>query len=94
MNGLRLLSAVSVFCISIYLVVDLFIYGFSWLVLACCILGFVSVHFIRPEKKDGERRLFDLIDLTLDFPYRVMATLIRGEFQILRDRGDGFDIGI
>lgn len=77
MDLLRILLSICVFCISAYLAVDLFVYGFSLPVLLFCIGGFVLVHFLRPKKSSVDNGFYEIVDLVLDLPYRTIATIIR-----------------
>jgi len=94
MDLLRILLSIFIFCISVYLVVDLFVYGFSWSVLLFCIGGFVLVHFLRPKKSSVDDSFYELVDLVLDLPYRAIATIIRNIGRLFRDGNGGVDLDI
>lgn len=92
MNDLRALIATALFCISLYLVVDLIAHGFSWAVLCAALAGFVLAHYVWPPKRDDEAAWFDWLELVVDLPFRSIALLVRGIGKMIRN-SDG-DIGI
>ena len=92
MNEFRVFVAVTLFCISSYLVYDLFANGFNWVVLVICILGYILVHYIWPKHRDDESAWYDFLEILVDFPFRAMAALLRTVGKISKS-GDG-DIGI
>jgi len=94
MELVRILLSICVFCISSYLVVDLFIYGFSLSVLLFCIGGFVLVHFLRPKKSSVDNGFYEIFDLVLDLPYQTIATIIRNIGRLFRDGSGGVDLDI
>ena len=94
MELIRILLSICVFCISAYLAVDLFVYGFSLPVLLFCIGGFVLVHFLRPKKSSVDDGFYEIVDLVLDLPYRTIATIIRNIGRLFRDGDGGVDLDI
>ena len=94
MELVRMLLSICVFCISAYLVFDLFVYGFSMPALLFCIAGFVLVHFLRPKKSSIDDSFYEIVDLVLDLPYQAMATIIRNIGRLFRDGNGGVDLDI
>jgi hypothetical protein len=78
MDDFLAVVAIFISCISGYLVFDLFYTGFSWSVLLSAVFGFLIVHIIWPKKQDSDSAWYDTLEFIFDFPYRLMATLIRG----------------
>ena len=91
MDLLRILLSI---CISAYLAVDLFVYGFSLPVLLFCIGGFVLVHFLLPKKSSVDDGFYEIVDLVLDLPYRTIATILRNIGRLFRDGDGGVDLDI
>jgi hypothetical protein len=92
MHLLRTVFATILFCTSSYLVYDLFANGFDLIVLLFCIGGYLLSHYILPEKKSATGDWFDILDLVIDLPYRLIALAIRSIARLIRS-SDG-DIGI
>lgn len=93
MQELREITAVTLFCLSVYLTIDLFVSGFSWIILSAAILGFVLVHFIWPEgKRDSD--WFDIIELIIELPYQALAFLLRSLGRVLGKSDGGIDIDL
>ena len=78
MDDFLAVVAIFISCISGYLVFDLFYTGFSWAVLLSAVFGFLIVHVIWPKKQDGDSAWYDALEYIFDFPYRLMAALVRG----------------
>lgn len=94
MELVRVLLSICAFCISAYLVIDMFAYGFSVSVFLFCIGGFVLVHFLRPKKSSIDDGFYEIVDLVLDLPYQAMATIIRNIGRLFRDGNGGVDLDI
>lgn len=92
MDLLRTIFATILFCTSSYLVYDLFTSGFDLIVLLFCIGGYLLSHYILPEKKPEAGDWFDILELVIDLPYRLIALSIRSIGRLIRS-SDG-DIGI
>lgn len=92
MSVVRVILAIVVFCISSYLVYDLFANGFSWAVLFFCISGYVLVHYIWPKRAFRDSGWYDVLEMVIDLPYRTIAVVLRSIGRIFRG-GDG-DIGV
>ncbi|TQV75219.1 hypothetical protein FLL45_09795 [Aliikangiella marina] len=91
MDTLRALLAMGVFCLSCYLVFDLFSSGFSWMILVAAIAGFLLVHFIWPENKHHDA-WYDAFELIFDLPYQLTSRFLRAIFKGGKD--SDIDIGI
>lgn len=92
MDTFRVFAATGVFCLSSYLVYDLFAQGFSWPSLIFCAAGYLAVHYIWPKKRTDYGDWYDVLEELIDLPYRAMATAIRGIGKLFR-HADG-DTGI
>lgn len=77
MDDIRAALAITLFGISSYLVYDLFANGFSWLVLAALLAGYLLAHFIWPRKDNSEESWYDILEVFIDLPYRSIALFIR-----------------
>ncbi len=93
MDVLRVIVAIVVFCVSSYLVYDLFASGFSWAVLVSCVGGFVLVHYIWPKKGAEDSEWYDILEIVIDLPYRTIALAIRAIGKMLKG-SDGIDIDL
>ena len=89
MDDFLAVLAIFISCISGYLVFDLFYTGFSWAVLFSAIGGFILVHLIWPKKLDEDSAWYDALEFIFDFPYRLMAALVRG---VVRGGSDVVDL--
>jgi hypothetical protein len=78
MDDFLAVVAIFIFCISGYLVFDLFYTGFSWAVLLSAIGGFSLVHAIWPKKHDEDSAWYDALEYIFYFSYRFTVACIRG----------------
>ncbi|MCP4321620.1 MAG: hypothetical protein GY787_07170 [Alteromonadales bacterium] len=92
MNEFRVFLATVVSIICSYLVFDLVINGFDWIVLTVIVIGFFSVHYIWPKNKESESVWYDLLEYVVDLPFRTIAYLVRSLGRIFKG-ADG-DIGL
>lgn len=92
METIRVVAAAVVFCISSYLVYDLFANGFSWAVLLFCVGGYVLAHYMWPKTTDENSAWYDALELVIDLPYRAIAFALRSIGRVFRS-SDG-DIGV
>ena len=92
MDILRVIISTMVFCISCYLVFDLFANGFNWLVLITSIAGFIAVHYIWPKKQTEDSAWYDILELIFDLPYRAIALALRSIGKIFRSGDLDVDI--
>lgn len=77
MNDLRVIIAILIFCISVYLVYDLIANGFNFYVLAASITGFISVHFVWPRRLPDNSAWYDALEAIFDLPYQILAFGLR-----------------
>lgn len=77
MNDFRAVLAISVFCISLYLIYDLWANAFNIYVFIACLLGFVIAHHLWPKNRDSESHWYDALELIIDFPFRAIALTLR-----------------
>lgn len=87
MNDLAALIAMVIFCISSYLIYDLFQNGFDIFVLLGAITGFVIVHYLWPRSRDSSGAWYEALEFIFDLPYRTITLIFRGVFS-KSDRGD------
>ena len=94
MNDFRAVIAIFISVVSSYFIIDLFLHGFSWPLLAASIFGFLLVHILWPKNRSGESAWYDALEIIFDLPYRAMALCIRGLGKLLSKGGDsaGFDL--
>ena len=92
MDVARVVIATFLFCVSSYLVYDLFALGFSWPVFFVCIGGYILVHYIWPKNSSNDSTWCDILELIVDLPYRSIAFAIRSIGRTLGGK-DG-DIGL
>ena len=93
MNEFRALIAVIVFSISSYFIYDLSVNGFNWSVLIACILGYVSVHYIWPEKSEGESLWYEILEYIMDLPFKAISMLLRTIGRSIR-KADDLDVDL
>jgi len=92
MDVLRVLFSITLFSTSSYLIYDLYVNGFNWYVLLAAIAGYLLTHLVWPTSKPGENHWYDMLEIIVDFPYRLIAFIGRMIIRILR--GSDGDIGI
>lgn len=92
MDLIRTIVATILFCASTYLVYDLIANGFDILILVFCIGGYLLAHYVLPKRTTEFGDWFDILELVIDLPYRIIALGIRSISRLIRS-GDG-DIGI
>jgi len=78
MDVIRVTLASILFCISCYLIYDLIVNGFDFLVLAVCIVGYIAVHFLIPKKEVEESVWYEFLAGVIDIPFRFIALILRG----------------
>lgn len=77
MNDLRTVTAIFIFCVSSYLIYDLFACGFDMLVLLASISSFLIVHYIWPRDRDENGTWYELLEFIFDLPFRTIAYSLR-----------------
>ena len=87
MNNFRVFLSVTVFIISVYLILDMFLWGFNWVLLACSLIGFIGAHYLWPAKHDKESTWYDLLEVIVELPFRAIALLLRGLGRAFKDDG-------
>ena len=78
MNDFRAVLAIFFFCVSLYLIYDLWANTFDIFVLLACILGFAAAHYLWPKERDSENTWYDYLEFIIDLPFRTIAFTIRG----------------
>ena len=93
-DGIRLLLAVLLFCLGIYLVWDLFAAGFDLIVLASSLLCFVVAHYIKPKSSDRDdaSAVWDILDFIVDIPFKAISIFLRAISKPFKGDIDGFDL--
>jgi len=92
MNDFRAALAVFVYCISLYLIYDLWANGFSIYIVLACLLGFVTAHYLWPKERSGESAWYEALELIIDLPFRTIAFSIRGLGRL--SGKDGVDLDV
>ncbi len=92
LDDLRLLLAVALFCLGLYLCWDLLATGFNlWIVLSA--LGcFIAAHFVKPNRADRDtgNSLINVMEFIVDIPYSLIAKFLRALFRTLDGVWDFF----
>ena len=94
MDVVRVIIAVALFCISSYLVFDLFANGFQWLVFIVAVFGFIAVHYLWPKKGSEESEWYDLLEYVVDIPYRAISLFLRSAARLFRKSDSDFDLDL
>lgn len=78
---IQLILACIFFVLGCYLTYDLITNGFDWSVLMGIIMCFTLAHYIRPyfrkDNKPDTLDWIDVIDIIVDFPFRLVVYSIR-----------------
>jgi len=88
LNFLRILMAVLSFAFGAYLLVDLFINGFNWLILIFALLAFFAAHYLWPKGEEIDSSALELIGYIIDLPFRAIALTLRGVISIGKSADD------
>lgn len=93
-DSIRYLIAVFLLCLGIYLLVDLFISGFDFVVLIGAIGSFVLAHYAKPknESREDASSFIDYLDIVIDFPFRLISLFLRALSKPLKGDVDGIDL--
>ncbi|WP_019340186.1 hypothetical protein [Stutzerimonas stutzeri] len=89
-GAIRLFIAVALFCLGLYLTVDLFISGFSLFVLIAAIVCFVLAHYVKPKGRSVDD-LASAFDFIIDIPFRAIAGFLRVISKPFKGEIDGID---
>ncbi|WP_144393897.1 hypothetical protein [Pleionea sediminis] len=92
MNNFRVFLSISVFSISLYLIFDLIIYSFDWILLLLSVVGFACAHYLWPPKQDDESAWYDMLEIIVEFPFRAIALFFRELFKIFKNTDSDFDL--
>ena len=72
----------ALFAVGCYLIYDLFHTGFNIYVLVAALVSLVMAHYVKPKidrsNKPDSYDWFDVLDLVLDIPFRLIAIGLRG----------------
>ncbi|CAA0085246.1 Uncharacterised protein [BD1-7 clade bacterium] len=98
MELFRIVMSVASFVAGVYLIVDLFSYGFDMYVFAGVIAAFYIAHLIWPKnrkKDDADDGLWilDIIEFVVELPYQGVGLLFRGIGRVFRSSG-GIDFDL
>ena len=96
MDELKALLSIVFFCVSAYLVYDLFASGFDIKVLIGVFLFYTLAYICWPsdrKKKEDLLDFFDILEFIVQVPYRAISLLIRMIGRSNKD-GGGFDIDV
>ncbi len=91
---IRLFFALCFFFLGVYLLFDLFESGFSFLILSAAMICFVVAHYLKPKKREADDHgsLYDLVDLIIDIPSRVIVISLRSIGRLFKGDADGIDL--
>lgn len=92
MNNFRVFLSLSIFIVSCYLLIDLIIYTFSWVLLFCSITGFIAVHYLWPPKYDNDSAWYDLLEVVIELPFRAISLFLRGIGKLFKNADAGLDL--
>ena len=93
MNDFRAVIAILISVMSGYLMIDIFIHGFSIRLMIASVFGFLLVHVIWPASRSQHSAWYDCLQLIFDLPYRLIALTIRGLGKAVKSADDvGFDV--
>jgi hypothetical protein len=91
MNDLRAVFSIIIFIVSTYCIFDLFLFGFSWAVLAFIVIGYICAYYLWPKKRDDEAVWYDSFELIVEFPFRSFAFALRGIGRMFKNIDSGVD---
>lgn len=93
-NEIRLLLAVLLFCLGVYLIWDLFAAGFDFIVLVSSLLCFIVAHYIKPKSSDRDDSsvVWDIVDFIVDIPFKTISIFLRAISKPFKGDIDGFDL--
>lgn len=82
MNEIREIFSVLCFCLSGYFIVDLFISGFSWVILASVFIFYIIAYMVWPSRnhkksKTDDYGFIDTLELIIELPYNAITSLFR-----------------
>lgn len=92
MNEFRVFLSVTIFSVSVYLLIDLFITGFDFFVLSGSLIGFFIAHYLWPQHKEDESAWYDLLEVVIYLPFRCISLFFRGIGRIFKGADAGVDI--
>ncbi|TDF41531.1 hypothetical protein EYS14_01355 [Alteromonadaceae bacterium M269] len=92
MNNSRVFLSVTVFIIGVYLILDMFLWGFNWVLLVCGLIGFIGAHYLWPAKHDKGSTWYDLLEVIVELPSRAIALFLRGLGRAFKN--DSLDLDI
>lgn len=84
MNDFRAVLAIFISMISGYLIIDIFLNGFSWVLVFFAIIGFILVHLIWPKHRSSDSAWYESLQFIFDLPYQLIAYSIRGLGRLLK----------
>lgn len=93
MNEFRIVLSVLLWSTNVYLIFDLALNGFNWFVFFIIILFFILGHFIWPKKTNYDHAWFELLELIIELPFRLLTSFIRMIGRLFKS-GDGLDIDL
>lgn len=91
-NNCRAFLSITLVVVSSYLVIDLVIFSFSWLLLLASLLGFIAAHYVWPPKLDDNNVWYDAFEVAVDLPFRGISLLIRSIGQLFKHADSGIDL--
>ncbi len=93
-DEVRLLLAVLLFCLGVYLVWDLFVAGFDFIVLLSVLFCFIAAHYIKPKSSDRDESsvVWDILDFIVDIPFKTISIFLRTLSRPFKGDVDGLDL--
>ncbi|NVJ59624.1 MAG: hypothetical protein HWE27_04495 [Gammaproteobacteria bacterium] len=82
MKEVRMILAILAFLFGVFLILDLIINGFDFLVLVASLLSLICTHYIKPKDLKGQYDYLDpvveILDVVLDIPFKIISIFFRG----------------
>ncbi len=94
MYTFRLVLSLCLFCVGLYLIFDLFLSGFNFIILISSIICFVLAHYLKPKESESEdlSTLSELVNLIVDIPFRAIAFALRSIGRVFKGDVDSIDL--
>lgn len=78
MDHIRFLLATCSFSLACYLIYDLVMNGFDFLVFIMVFVAFAAAHFLLPKSHYSDRNIMiEIVEFVINLPYRIMAKFLR-----------------
>ncbi len=94
MREIRAFFSLTLFCGSGILLWDLFMSGFSWLVLLGVIISYLLAYYLWPKGKTDDNPLYELVELIVELPFQILAKVLRSLGRAFSRSDGGLDIDL